>query len=182
MHIRYSVVKSPTLRHLSCIKTFKESKQVGIRKCLTNQTQHSSYLLFTENTESIRIFNIGVEAGNQKQDFYNTSICTNKCTNTDTHTCQTETDWQDSCTTHPTYTHHCWNTSGGDSLSSVLTCMPCDLKHLSFPLVLYHTVLHSACKYDYRPRPIIITPQLLDLINKEKKSHKQLAHPWLWGG
>lgn len=95
MHTRHMctydtvLVKSPTLRHFILHKTVKQSKQIGEKKLSRNQTWHSLYLPFTEN-ENIRIFNISVEAGqhagNQKQDFYNTFICTKKCTNTDTHT------------------------------------------------------------------------------------------------
>lgn len=177
MHTRHMctydtvLVKSPTLRHLSCIKTFKQSKQIGGRKCLANQTRHSSYLPFTEYAESITIFNISVEAGqhagNQKQDFYNTFICTEKCTNTDMHT----TDRKQTDKTHAQHILHAsllkhfwWRLSEFSVNMHALW-----LKHLSFPLVLYHTVLHSACSCKYRPRPIIITPHVWVWFKNKKK-------------
>lgn len=50
------------------------------------------------------------------------------------------------------------------------------LKHLNFPLVPYHTVLHSACSSNRLTGPIIA--ETFDL---EKKCRKQQAHPWLRG-
>lgn len=53
------------------------------------------------------------------------------------------------------------------------------LKHLSFPLVLYHTVLHSACSSNHHPETNNYNSTTLDLT--KKKSHKQFTHAWLWG-
>lgn len=66
----------------------------------------------------------------------------------------TERDRQDSRTAHtPHVTADALLVA--TLLSSVLTCMPCDLKHLDFPLVPYHTVLHSACSRSRLIGPII---------------------------
>lgn len=57
--------------------------------------------------------------------------------------------------THSTYsTRHSWNTFGGDSEFSV-NMHALWLKHLNFPLVPYHTVLHSACSSNRLIGPII---------------------------
>lgn len=71
------------------------------------------------------------------------------------------------------YKHNSRNTSGGDSEFSV-NMHALWLKHLNFPLVPYHTVLHSACSSNCLIGPIIVTA----ISKKEKKkSRKQQSHP-----
>lgn len=87
----------------------------------------------------------------------------NKERNAQTLTHTPKTDRQDSCTAHITCVTA--ETLGGGSEFSV-NMHALWLKHLNFPLVPYHTVLHSACSSNRLIGPIIST--ILDLT----KSHK----------
>lgn len=72
------------------------------------------------------------------------------------------------------YKHNSRNTSGGDSEFSV-NMHALWLKHLNFPLVPYHTVLHSACSSNCLIGPIIVTA--ISKKEKKTKSRKQQSHP-----
>lgn len=118
---------------------------------------NTTFLVFSihwKYIKNIRNTSVGAvqHACSQKQDFYNTSICTNKESHRHWYT-HTKTDWQDSRTAHTTHVT-AETLSGGDSEFSV-NMHALWLKHLNFPLVPYHTVLHSACSSNRLIGPII---------------------------
>lgn len=76
------------------------------------------------------------------------------------------------------YKHNSRNTSGGDSEFSV-NMHALWLKHLNFPLVPYHTVLHSACSSNCLIGPIIVTA--ISKKEKKKKAVNNSPIPWSWG-
>lgn len=76
------------------------------------------------------------------------------------------------------YKHNSRNTSGGDSEFSV-NMHALWLKHLNFPLVPYHTVLHSACSSNCLIGPIIVTA--ISKKEKKKEAVNNSPIPWSWG-